>query len=417
MWPFHVHDLIRAAIRNADDGSDDRWSEQDWQRAAQRAFRALESQWRQDLRRDRTALVGCLQQGLLLARDFHLDLDWLADAAFQYAGDSVWEPLAIPAADDVASGSLQTAADALVETLSAIARRQHEHRERTSSRLSAVLASGLLPDDLVELATYYLAKAQRDLGLTDDSRRGMQRVASAEGRFASAARRGLAHLSRLSGDFPTAVEAAGRLGWDGRHHRVLGDVWWVQGDMERSVAAYLAGRNEAEEHGVVGETAMVQAHLAFAVSFSDPLRADDELDLANRLLSHLSLRSSEMTARIAVLVRDAGFATDLPGRAAVLLAEIGVSGIAYAAAKLQLALCFHHAVLGAQDDLATAITRLRELTQSGDYAYYVDIAHFMAGLPLPEHTARARWIDGEQQTRERWRRLVTTRRNHLATTH
>ncbi|TVZ75761.1 hypothetical protein [Streptomyces sp. BK340] len=289
-------------------------------------------------------------------------------------GDSIREPLALPAADATPSGGLQTAADALMETLSAIARRQHEHRERTSSRLSAVLTSELLPDDLVELATYYLAKAQRDLGLTDASRRGMQRVASARGRLASAARRGLAHLSRLSGDFPTAVEAAGGLGWEGRHHRVLGDVWWVQGDMERAVAAYLAGRSEAEEHGVVDETAMVQAHLAFAVSFSDPLRAGDELDLAERLLSHLSLRSSEMTARTAVLVRDAGFAADLPGRAAVLLAEIGVSGL------------------------------------------LIDIAHFMAGLPLSEHTARARWIDGEQQTRERWRHLVTTRRNHLATT-
>ncbi|WP_419249125.1 ATP/GTP-binding protein [Streptomyces luteogriseus] len=416
VWPFHVHDLIRAAIRNADDGSDDRWSEQDWQRAAQRTFGALESQWRQDLRHDRAMLVGCLQQGLLLARDFRLDLGWLADAAFQYVGDSIWEPLALPAADATSSDGLQTAADALAETLSAIARRQHEHRERTAGRLSAVLASQLLPDDLVELATYYLAKAQRDLGLTDDSRRGMQRVASADGRLASAARRGLAHLSRLSGDFPTAVEAAGRLGWEGRHHRVLGDVWWVQGDMERATAAYLAARSEAEEHGAAGETAMVQAHLAFTVSFAGPLRADDELDLADRLLSRLSLRSSEMTVRTAALVRDAGFSADVPDRAAVLLAEIGVSGISYAAAKLQLALCFHHAVLDAQDDLVDAITRLRELTQSGDYAYYVEIAHFMAGLPFPEHTARARWIDGERQTRERWRHLVENRRSRLGTT-
>jgi len=30
VWPFHVHDLIRSAIRSADDSSDDRWSEQDW---------------------------------------------------------------------------------------------------------------------------------------------------------------------------------------------------------------------------------------------------------------------------------------------------------------------------------------------------------------------------------------------------
>ncbi|MEV6652747.1 hypothetical protein [Streptomyces sp. NPDC051219] len=139
----------------------------------------------------------------------------------------------------------------------------------------------------------------------------------------------------------------------------------MQGDMERAAAAYLAARSEAEEHGVVGETDMVQAHLAFAVAFTDPLRADDELDLADRLLSRLSLRSTEMTARIATLVRDAGFAADLPDRAAVLLAEIDVSGISYAAAKLQLALCFHHAALDAQDDLATTITRLRELTQSG----------------------------------------------------
>ncbi|MFF7984777.1 ATP/GTP-binding protein [Streptomyces sp. NPDC007901] len=415
VWPFHVHDLIRAAIRNPDDASDDRWSEQDWQRAAQRAFHALESQWRQDLRRNRAILVSCLQQGLLLARDFHLDLGWLADAAFQYVSDSIWEPLVLPAADTASSGGVRTAADALVETLSAIARRQYEHRERTVSRLSAILASGLLPDGLVELAAYYQAKAQRDLGLTDDSRHGMQRVASAGGRLASAARRGLAHLSRVSGDFPAALEAAGSLGWAGRRHRVLGDVWWVQGDMERAAAAYLAGRSDAEEHGVVGETAVAQAHLAFAVSFVDPLRADDELDLADRLLSPLSLRSNEMTARIAALVRDAGFVEDLPDRAAVQLAEIGVSGISYAAAKLQLALCFHHAVLDAQDHLAAGIARLSELTQNGYYAYYVEIAHFMGDLPLSPNTLRARWIDGERQTRERWRNMVLGRRDHVGT--
>ncbi|MGW0771780.1 ATP/GTP-binding protein [Streptomyces sp. NPDC002676] len=414
-WPFHVHDLIRAAIRNADDASDDRWSDEDWRRAAERAFCALEAQWCQGPRRDRAILVGCLQQGLALARDFDLDLGWLADAAFQYVEDSIWEPIAPPAARDAQLGGRSTAANALVETLSAIARRQHEHRERTVSRLSAVLAAGLLPEELVELATYYLAKAQRDLGLTDDSRRGMQRVASAGGRLAFAAGRGLAHLSRLSGDFPAAVEAAGRLGWPGRHQRVLGDVWWVQGDMDRAAAAYLADRSEAEEHAVEGERTMVQAHLAFAVAFIDPLRADDELDLAERLLLNLNLRSTELTARIAALVRDAGFAQDLPERAAVLLAEIGVSGVSYAAAKLQLALSFHHAVLDAHTDLVAGIGRLRELTQNGDYAYYVDIAHFMAGLPLPEQASRARWIDGEEQTRERWRNIVIRRRQLLNT--
>lgn len=41
-------------------------------------------------------LVGALRQGLAVARDFELELGWLADAAWAYVGDSVWEPLAPP---------------------------------------------------------------------------------------------------------------------------------------------------------------------------------------------------------------------------------------------------------------------------------------------------------------------------------
>ncbi|WP_323181427.1 hypothetical protein [Streptomyces sp. NBC_00154] len=67
--------------------------------------------------------------------------------------------------------------------------------------------------------------------------------------------------------------------------------------------------------------------------------------------------------------------------------------------------------------MAGSISRLRALTQGGDYAYYVDIAHFMADLPLPaEAHSQARWLDGEPQTRARWRALVTTRREYLRAT-
>ncbi|MEU8971613.1 ATP/GTP-binding protein [Streptomyces monashensis] len=414
-WPFHLHDVIRAAIRSAPDTGDDRWSPQDWQRAAERAFHALADEWRHDLRHDRTVLVGCLQEGLWLAREFQLGLDWLVDAAFQYVADSIWEPLVLPVAGNAPATDVDSPAAALVETLSAVARRQHEHREHTVSRLSTVLESALLPAELADLATYYRAKAQRDLGLTDASREGMRRVAAARGRLAAAARRGLAHLSRLAGDFPAALEAAEDLGWEGRHHRVMGDVWWVQGDIDRAIAAYRAGRDQAEQHGVVGERAIAQAHLAFAVALVDPVRADIELALAERLLETPSLRSNEMTARIAGLVRDAGRVEDLPDRAAVLHAEIEVSGIAYAAAKLQLALCFHHAVLGAREELQQTIAGLRRLTSTGGYAYYVDIAHFMGDLALPEHGAGTRWVDGQLQVRERWRGLVIVRRRLLGT--
>ncbi|MEV5242934.1 ATP/GTP-binding protein [Streptomyces cinnamoneus] len=411
LWPYSLHGAIRTAIRTATDHTDDRWTTADWTRAAERALAALGDQWTSTLAPSRILLIGCLRQGLRLARDHRLGLGWLAEAAWTYVGDSVWEPLAPPAPDEPAGSGMHTAADALVELLSALARRQHEHRERTAERLTAVIDTGLLPDDLTEMATYYLAKAQRDLGRSDASRTGMQRVAAGGGRLAPAARRGLAHLARLAGDFPTALDTARTLGWEGRHHRVLGDIWWTQGAMDPATAAYEAARAEAEQHGIAGERATTQAQLAFITAFTDPERADDELDLAGHLLSGLDLRATTLTTKIAALIRDAGTADDLDARARLLRAEISVGGLASAEATLELGLAFHHAILDAGDALDAALARLEELTQGGDYAYYTDIVYFMADRPLPTRPGPpALWLDGEGVTRDRWRSLVAARR-------
>jgi hypothetical protein len=416
LWPYHLHALIRSTIRGADDHTDDRWSPRDWQQAAERAFTALGEQWHAGPAPSRMLLIGCLRQGLHLARDFRLELGWLTDAAWSYVSDFVWEPLAPPAPHEPTTDTLQTPADALVEMLSALARRQHEHRERTAARLTAVIDASLLPGDLHQMAVYYLAKAHRDLGRSEASRHGMQLVADGQGRLAPAARRGLAHLARLAGDFPTALATAETLGWEGRHHRVEGDVLWPQGDMERAATAYEAARTEAEQHGVAGEQAIAQTQRAFVLAFTDPDLADDELDLAQHLLSGLDLRATTLTTQIAALIRDAGTTTkDLEDRARILRTEINIAGLASAqAATLELALCFHHTVQDARDDLAAAISRLRDLTRGGDYAYYVDIAHHMADLPL-DTPSPAHWLDGPETTRTRWRALVTTRRQHLDT--
>ncbi|MDH6567090.1 hypothetical protein M2160_002111 [Streptomyces sp. SAI-117] len=412
VWPYHLHGVIRSTIRTAGDRADDRWSERDWTRAAERAFEAIGERRAAAPVPDRTLLVNCLRQGLRLARDFGLGLGWLADAAWAYVGDSVWEPLAPPAPEGLAPSPLRTAADALVETLSALARRQHEHRERTVARLTAVVDSGLLPAELRDMAVYYRAKAQRDLGRAQDSRDGMRLVADGGGRLAPAARRGLAHLARLAGDFPTALRTADTLGWAGRHHRVLGDVWWVQGDMARAAAAYRAARDEAEEHAVAGERATAQAHRAFTLAFTDPAVAQDELDLAHHLLVGLDLRATRLTTHIAALLRDAGTASaQIEGRAQVLRAEAATAGITAARPAIELALGFHHAVHADEVRLNACLARLRETVRGGDYAYYGDIVCFMAGWPLPDDgPSRAQWLDGPERTRARWRDLVTARR-------
>jgi hypothetical protein len=59
------------------------------------------------------------------------------------------------------------------------------------------------------------------------------------------------------------------------------------------------------------------------------------------------------------------------------------------------------------------IARLRKNTRGGDFAYYGDIAAFMAGV-APAHLSGTPWVDGEPATRERWRDLVTAR-HHLGT--
>jgi hypothetical protein len=231
-----------------------------------------------------------------------------------------------------------------------------------------------------------------------ESRRGYQQVADGNGRLAPAARRGLAQAARLAGDVPAAHRAAQTLGWEGRHQRVLGDLWWLQGEPERAAAAYLAGRTEAENHAKSGEAAHNQALRALAVAFYDPRQADDEIDLAHQLLANLDLRATTINAAIAALTRDAGDPS-LDDRIHTLRTELDIAGLTSMIPTLELAAAFHQAVLHDHDALAATLSRLREQTQNGDYAYYIDIASFMAGLPLPaDHTA-PQWLDGEQATR------------------
>ncbi|MCX4902767.1 hypothetical protein [Streptomyces sp. NBC_00878] len=320
MWPFRLHGLVRSTIRTADDHTDDRWSPADWQQAAQRAFHALGEQWSSGPDRDRILWSELSARAWL----------WPATSASNSTGSPArpgttsatpcgnpsprpprrrrpprWRPPRTPWWKP-----------------SALARRQHEHRARTVERLASVIDAGQLPIELNEMAVYYRAKAQRDLGLSSESRQGMQYVADRDGRLAPAARRGLAHLARLAGDLPAALATADTLGWAGRHHRVRGDIWWPHGDMQRAAADYAAARAEAEDNGIAGERATSQAQRAFVLAFTSPGHAADEIDLAHQLLTGLVLRVTTATVQLAELIRDAGTSQDIEDRAERLRTEI-----------------------------------------------------------------------------------------------
>jgi len=413
-WPYRIHELVREAVREADVTSEDRWSAADWRRAAQRTFDALG----REVSGDRARLVASLRQGMRLARDYGLELGWLADAAFRYVDDFIWEPIEISTAPDAGTDAdaIGSPAEALAVALSAIARRQRRHRGRTAERLRAVLESGQLPEPLLELPRYFLAECERDLGNFEHSLEGMQQVVDAGGRLAPTAARGLAHLARRVGRFPQVRAAAEALGVEGRRDRVLGDLWWTQGNMALACSSYAAGRDEALRSGQLGEAALSQACLAFAAAFQDRPRAAEQITRAEEMLDGVSIRWAEIQTRIGWLVRDAGASPDLPQRVEDVAAQAREAGLTSSVAYARFAACLHAAVLGSPELLAGARTRLGECVRGEEFAYLVELSYLMAGEEPPADLPSARWLDGQAQVRARWVAIVDDRRRETVVT-
>lgn len=405
-WPYHLHDLIREAVLDADETAEDRWSAADRQRAAQRTFDALGAELPPP-GEGRQRLLACLTQGLRLARDRDLELGWLVDAAFRYVADFVWEPVELP------PGRGGNAAAALATALGAVARRQRVHRQETVEQLTAVLAEGLLPPAAQDLARYYLAECHRDLGRIDASAAGMRQVAAGTSPLAADAARGLVHLARRLGDFPAVQAATEQLGAGSRHHRTLGDLWWTQGSIARACSAYDDARREAEAESSAGEAALSQACLAFAAAFQDAGRAHQQILLAEQLLAGTSIRWADVQTRIAALLRDAGTDPELPARAADVEAEAEAGGLTSSVAYTRLAVCFHHAVLADRPALDEARERLLGCVNGAEFAYLAEISHFFDATEPPPSLPRATWLDGAHATATRWHTLVHDRRAAL----
>jgi hypothetical protein len=301
-------------------------------------------------------------------------------------------------------------------TLSAIAQRQRRHRGWTADRLRAVLASGQLPEALLELPRYFLAECERDLGNFERSLEGMQQVVEAGGRLAPTAARGLVHLARRVERFPQVRAAAEALGPEGRRDRVLGDLWWPQGNMALACSSYAVSRDEALRLDQQGEAALSQACLAFAAAFQDRPRAAEQISRAQELLGGVSIRWAEIQTWIAELVRDAGVDLGLPQGAEDVAASAREAGLTSSVAYARFAVCLHAVVLGSPAMLEEARTRLLGCVRGEEFAYLAELSYLMAGEEPPADLPRARWLDGQEQVQARWMAIVNDRRREAAAT-
>ena len=412
-WPYKLHDLIRSAVRDADSTTEDRWSPADWRRTARRTLDALGEQLPEPGGKgQRWRLMACLSQGLRLACEYELPLGWLIDAAWQYAAESIWEPVEIPVSPQQADSG--NSAVTLALAMRAIARRQRVHRRQTVEELNAILDSGTLPPGAVDLARYYLAECQRHLGEYEASAANMRLVAAGSSPMAGDARRGLAYIARHLGDFPASLEATEALAHNTRYHRALGHLWWVHGRMSMACSEYGKARDLALAEANAGQAALAQASLTLAASFEDRALADEQIELAEDLLRGVRLSWAETHVLIADLVRDAGSDLALPDRAAELALQAEEAGLGSSVAYIRLAVCFHHAVRDESDELQAARVNLSRSAEDGEYAYLVEISHFLDGSEPSPDLRRARWIGGIDEAAARWRSLVKDRRSALA---
>ncbi|MER6477150.1 hypothetical protein [Streptomyces filamentosus] len=262
------------------------------------------------------------------------------------------------------------------------------------------------------MAVYYLAKAQRDLGRSADSRRGMQCVADAGGHLAPPPIADLRTSPTSPATSPPPTPSFPPPTGPDATTASTATSGGPTATCPRAAATYKAARTEAEQHGAAGGRVTSQAQRAFALAFPDPDLAASEIGLASQLVSGLTLRQTGHTIDMAALLRDAGTDHGVLNRAHVLREEIRVSGVAIATAILKLVVCFHHAVLGDDQGITDTIIRLRDLTDSGDYACYTDIAAFMSDRPAL--LGSARWIEDESTVRGLWRHLVLACRSALA---
>ena len=276
----------------------------------------------------------------------------------------------------------------IVRALLAISRRQRVFRQEVADRLAEILAMSVLPAEAADLVRYFLAECQRDLGYHQQSASGMRQVVAGGGPLAGDAARGLVHLSRRMGDFPAVLEASRTLLPGDRYHRVLGDLWWTQGAIALACSCYDEARRQADaevprrsrpDSGVPGVRELVPG--------SGPRQGTDPpTDL---LLDGLHARWAETQNRIATLLHDAGSDPGLAERAASFEADAQASGLSSSVAYIRFTMCFHHAVSADADGLTGSRRRLRECVNGAEFAYLVEISHFLDLSEPPDDLPRA----------------------------
>ncbi len=220
----------------------------------------------------------------------------------------------------------------------------------------------------------------------------------------------------VASDFPTALAAAQNLGWEGRHQRALGDLHWLQGPPERARRGLprRTHRSRTARQRRRGRPQPDPARIRHRALRPRPghrgNRPRPPAPGRPQPACHHHQRPPATTSRCpaatASTTRSPRCAPNSISRAS--LADTRGAELAWAFTRPSSTTTPHCTARHAHPATRT--------TSDEDHAYLVDIAQFMADMPVTR-LPRIQWLDSEQHTRSRWRGLVTARQAHLHAGH
>jgi hypothetical protein len=412
--PYHIHDLVRKHVREADVGLADSWSGRDWQNAAIRIVAHLgHMAVSSGERRDRRTLVAALNQSFQLVHEFDLPIGWLIDGAYRFVEDSVWEPTLRPRIPDpeLADGPPVTAAHALGAGLIAINQRQRVHRSQTLGILDTCLRSGLVEGDAADLLAYFRAECQRDLGMPAESERGMRSLVESGGKMADIALRGLSHVQRRRGRFRELTEQLSGRPTAGVWHRVWGDLWWTQGRLDEAAGEYDRAISWARSDRRTGEEATSAACLAWAAALRSQSEGIAGVQRARQALGSVTITWADLQVGCAEALLACGDREAVERLCDELQRKANAHGLTSSAAYAGFARAFHYATVQDLEGLAEARRKIRALVKDEEFAYLCEIVDFwLRGVTPASDLSLADWVDGRIEAASRWQQIVDHRR-------
>jgi hypothetical protein len=412
LWPYRIHDAVRACVNDHADVGRGRWSARERRAAGVRAYEQLGRSMEPALADcDRHALLAGLTQGLAVATEHGLPVGWLEDVAFAVHESSSWQAV-LP--DALADSEIDTDARALAVGLAVVSRRRTADRAWIVRRLDEVLERAVLDRDLADLLLRYRSHALRRLGRHEEALAGYTSIVERGGRLASEAEWNVVRHTAAIGRFRSAIEPhrdAGprRAGLE----RVLGNVLRDNALLTEAEDRYIRAAEGAERAREEGRRALCLSDLALVRAWQgrevarDVERASAAADGTGRRQPYQQVALAEA---VSCAGRDArGFLMHIDEYRERSRRDRMAENEVFAA----VAEALHAAVLGDEDGLAAAGGDVRELADAlGTHRYWADVVCWWRGADEPEPD-RYEWLGGRDTARERWLAVVDDRRRRV----